>query len=308
MLFFNRDKTNRSAIKIQRAHRREFKPDFDWVAERLARKEKMLGKDLGYENCTKVLPHAIIFGVMKGGTEALATFMSIHPQIAMQLKLQTVMFFNYNYLKGVEWYRNQMPCSTEGQLVIEKSPQYFTSKFVPERVHEMNSSIQLIAILREPISRAISHFSHVQDVKPGLYVDSFEDTVTDALGRIDIEHETIFKSLYSVHLRRWSGYFKMNQIHIVDGDSFKLQQVEELNKIEDFLGIERFINHNHFSYNEEKGFYCLNFTGKPECMAKGKGRVHPKINPGFLEKLRQLFKPYNEELFSIIGKRFDWGY
>ena len=288
--------------------RKMFKPDFSWVKERLARKEKMLGKTLDYDNCTKVLPHAIIFGVMKGGTEALATFLSIHPDIAMQLKVQAVMFFNYNYMKGLDWYRNQMPCSSEGQVVMEKSPQYFTSKYVPERIHMMNSSIKLIAIVREPISRAISHFSHVQSVKPGLYPPTFEETILDPLGQIDRGHETITKSLYSIQLRRWLEYFKLEQIHIVDGDSFKLQQVEELHKIEDFLGVRNYISEDNFIYNASKGFYCLNTTGHKECMAKGKGRSHPVLDQVFLERLRQFFKPYNEDFFNIIGKRFDWGY
>ena len=290
-------------------NRRDFRPNFDWVEGRLRRKQKTLGRIFDHgDNCTKRLPHAIIFGVMKCGTEALSTFLSIHPDIAMQLKLQTVMYFNKNYMKGLDWYRNEMPCSSNGQITMEKSPQYFTSRFVPERIHEMNSSIKLIAIVREPISRAISHYSHVRNIKPGLYPLSFEQTIVDQLDHIDRSHETILKSLYSVHLRRWLEYFKIDQIHIVDGDNFKLHQTDELNKVEHFLGLRRYITPNHFVYNEEKGFYCLNVTGHADCMAKGKGRHHPEVSVTMIERLKQFFKPYNEDLFKIIGRRFDWGY
>lgn len=270
----------------------------------------MLGRKLAHGgNCTKVLPHALIIGVMKCGTEALSTFLALHPDIAMQMKLQTVLFFNTYYMRGLEWYRNQMACSSEGQITMEKSPQYFTSRFVPERIHNMNSSIKLVIIVREPIRRAISHYTHVVSIKPALYPHSFEQTITGPMGEIHRGHETIFKSMYSVQLKPWLEYFKMEQIHIVDGDNFKTNQLEELNKIEKFLGLRQYISQKFFTYNSEKGFYCLNIPGADRgCMASGKGRQHPDVSSSMIERLQLFFKPYNEEFFKIIGKRFDWGY
>ena len=306
----DKDQDENGAIAEPR--RRDFKPDFEWVSGRLARKEQMLGRKLSHEeNCTKSLPQALIVGVMKCGTEALSTFLAIHPDIAMQLKLQTVCFFNDHYMQGLDWYKDQMPCSSKGQITIEKSPQYFTSRFVPERIYEMNSSIKLIMIMREPIKRAISHYTHVLDIKPGLYPHSFEQTITGPLGNIDSSHETISRSLYSVQLKRWLEYFKIDQIHIVNADNFKVNQAEELNKIEKFLGLRHYITKDFFTYNEEKGFYCLspNATGSQMgCMASGKGRQHPEVSQDMMERLQKYFKPFNEELFRIIGERFDWGY
>ena len=282
----------------------------NWVLERLARKENMLGKKLDHgENCTKVLPQALIVGVMKCGTEALSTFLAIQPHIAMQMKLHTVLFFNKYYTRGYEWYRNQMACSSEEQITIEKSPQYFAARYVPERIHAMNSSIKLIMIVREPIKRAISHYTHVTNIKPDRYPDSFEKTIIGRFGDIDSEHETILRSLYFLQLKRWLEYFKMEQIHIVNGDNFKVNPAEELNKIEEFLGLRQYITEDFFTYNSDKGFFCLNVSGGAKgCMAPGKGRQHPQISPDLIDKLKQFFKPYNEEFFSIIGQSFDWGY
>ena len=282
----------------------------NWMAGRLTRKEKMLGKKLDHGiNCTKVLPQALMVGVMKCGTEALSTFLAIHPEVAMQMKLHTVLFFNKNYAKGYDWYKNKMACSSEGQITIEKSPQYFAARYVPERIHAMNSSVKLIIIVREPIKRAISHYTHVVDIKPGRYPDSFEETIMNPLGKIDQEHEAIFMSLYSIQMKRWLEYFKMDQIHIVNGDNFKVNPTEELNKLEDFLGLRHYITQDFFTYNLEKGFFCLNISGGAKgCMALGKGRQHPEIDPDVIEQLKQFFKPHNEEFFDIIGQTFDWGY
>ena len=61
---------------------------------RLHRKERFLDRKLkDEENCFRSLPHGIIFGVMKCGTETLSTFLSIHPNVSMQFKVRAVMFF-----------------------------------------------------------------------------------------------------------------------------------------------------------------------------------------------------------------------
>ena len=278
------------------------------VSLRLERKQRMLGMTLPHdgENCTKVLPQALIIGVMKCGTETLATFLAMHPDIAMQMKVQAVQFFNLNYRKGYEWYRNQMPCSTKAQITIEKSPQYVTAPYGPKRIKKMDNNMKLILSVREPIKRAISHYDQGKLVS-GRFSNTFEDTVINTTGGIDGNHEVLQRSLYSVQLKRWLDYFKLEQIHIVDAENFKINPAEELNKVENFLGIRQYFTQKSFTFNEDRGFFCLNLpNGNEACMAKGKGRKHQEVSPGMIERLKQFYKPYNEEFFDIVGRRFDW--
>ena len=282
--------------------------DAETASGRLAFKQRMLGMSLPHdgENCTKVLPQALIIGVMKCGTETLATFLAVHPDIAMQMKVQAVEFFNLNYRKGYEWYRNQMPCSTEGQITIEKSPQYLTAPYGPKRIKKMDNNIKLILSVREPIKRAISHYDQGRLIS-GRFSDTFEDTVINTAGGIDGNHEVLQRSLYSVQLKRWLDYFKLEQIHIVDAENFKINPAEELNKVEDFLGIRQYFTQKSFTFSEERGFFCLNLpNGDEACMAKGKGRTHQEVSPAMIERLKEFYKPYNEEFFDIVGRRFNW--
>ena len=277
---------------------------------RLARKEKMLGMKFDHgDNCTKVLPQALIIGVMKCGTETITTFLAIHPDIAMQLKVEAVQFFDNKHGKGLDWYRNQMPCSSEGQITVEKSPQYIASPYAPKRIQKMDKGIKLILSIREPVKRAVSHYEHVANWSPEKIPDTFEKTAINSLGGINGGHETLQRSLYSFHLKRWLNYFNLDQIHFVDGDNFKFHPAEELNKIEKFLGIRQYFTEDSFTYNQDKGFFCLNLPGGGEgCMYKGKGREHRQVSPDVIDKLKEFYKPYNEEFFRIIGRRFDWGY
>lgn len=100
------------------------------------------------------LPKAIIIGVRKGGTRALLEMLNLHPAVVKAS--QEIHFFDNdeNYAKGIEWYRKKMPFSYPQQITIEKSPAYFITEEVPERIYKMNSSIKLLIIVREPTTRA----------------------------------------------------------------------------------------------------------------------------------------------------------
>ncbi|EDX07730.1 GD11407 [Drosophila simulans] len=111
-----------------------------------------------FPKTSRRLPQALIIGVRKCGTRALLEMLYLHPRI--QKAGGEVHFFDRdeNYLKGLEWYRKKMPHSFRGQITIEKSPSYFVSPEVLERVRAMNVSIKLLLIVREPVTRAISDY------------------------------------------------------------------------------------------------------------------------------------------------------
>ena len=106
----------------------------------------------------KRLPQGIIIGQQKAGTKALLVFLMIHPDIVTPSS--EVHFFDNkrSYARGLEYYRQQMPMSEPHQITIEKTPRYFRAPYVPERIRQMNESIKLLLIVREPVSRMISEY------------------------------------------------------------------------------------------------------------------------------------------------------
>ncbi|EDW61475.2 uncharacterized protein Dvir_GJ20291 [Drosophila virilis] len=115
-----------------------------------------------FPKTSRRLPQALIIGVRKCGTRALLEMLYLHPRI--QKAGGEVHFFDRdeNYLRGLDWYRKKMPHSFRGQITIEKSPSYFVSPEVPERVRAMNASIKLLLIVREPVTRAISDYTQLR--------------------------------------------------------------------------------------------------------------------------------------------------
>lgn len=49
-----------------------------------------------------------------------------------------------------------MPETNITEITVEKTPAYFVSKTAPGRIRSLNSTIKLIIVVRNPITRAIS--------------------------------------------------------------------------------------------------------------------------------------------------------
>ena len=92
-------------------------------------------------SCKRRLSNTIIIGVWKCGTHALLTFLSKHPQIVRNTDIYEYNFFKSHYANGLEWYRDRLPCSLPGQIVIDNSAPYFTSAEAPRRIFDFNPTI-----------------------------------------------------------------------------------------------------------------------------------------------------------------------
>ena len=77
-------------------------------------------------------------------------------------------------------------------------------------------------------------------------------------------------------------------------------------QVEDFLGLEHQITRDRFTLNRTRGFFCFRSADTEHCLAEGKGRPHPDIDPYTLKKLIEFFTPFNEKLFDRVGRRIHW--
>ncbi|EAA11474.4 AGAP006169-PA [Anopheles gambiae str. PEST] len=246
----------------------------------------------------------LIIGVRKCGTRALLEMLYLHPRI--QKAAGEVHFFDRdeNYLRGLEWYRKKMPHSFRGQITIEKSPSYFVTPEVPERVRAMNASIKLLLIVREPVTRAISDYTQLRMY--GAVDRSFEELALLPNGTVNEAYRPLAISQYHVHVHRWLEVFPREQLLVVNGDQLIDDPVSQLRRIEDFLGIEPRIGSNNFYFNETKGFYCLRNETGDKCLRETKGRKHPRVDPVVISKLRKFFVEHNQKFYELVGEDLGW--
>ncbi|XP_053326734.1 heparan sulfate glucosamine 3-O-sulfotransferase 4-like [Spea bombifrons] len=255
----------------------------------------------------KKLPQAIIIGVKKGGTRALLEALRAHPDVrAVGVEPH---FFDRNYEKGLEWYRDLMPRTVEGQITMEKTPSYFVTNEAPRRIHSMAKDTKLIVVVRNPVTRAISDYTQTLSKKPEIPTFEVLAFKNRTLGLIDASWSALRIGIYALHLESWMQYFPLSQILFVSGERLISNPAEELAKVQEFLGLRRIITDKYFYFNKTKGFPCLKKpedTGAPRCLGKSKGRTHPKIDPDVIHRLKKFYKPFNAMFYQMTGEDFQW--
>ena len=254
--------------------------------------------------------HAIIIGVNRCGTGALLAYLNFYPDVVVADR--DINYFSLNYDEGREWYRNQMPVSTRGQLTMEKTAMYYRMAEVPERIHALNASIKFILIVREPVNRSVSDWCQAcsKDHRTDADVCRMYETsgVFTSKGDINQHSRFIICSSYAHFIENWTRLFPLGtQLHLVDGDKLVSDPVPELNNIETFLGLRHYITKKNVVFNKERGFYCMvSSEGKTSCTNKDKGRKHPSVDPKIVSKLKKYFKPLNQRFYRVVGHDFGW--
>ena len=262
-----------------------------------------------YPNSIHVLPDFIIFAEGRCGTTSLYEGIVEHPNVHRALQKETY-FFDAEFQRGVGWYKHHFPfvwkkyLSTKIQgkkfLTGEATPRYCGHPYAHERVYELIPKIKLIALLRNPIDKALSSY-HLQ-VANGREKLSFEDGLKEEESRIGGEMEKMEKdeNYYSTNffrysyltrgtyvngLKKWLNTFPRDQFFFQDSESFFKNPSIALNQIYEFLNLPKFQAKQYPHYNSRK---------------------YPSMKPETRKLLIEYFKPYNEKLYKLIGKSFDW--
>lgn len=269
--------------------------------------EQNRSKNSHNSDFTRHLPDIIIIGVRKGGTRALLEMLSLHDSIAAAQS--EVHFFDSDahYQRGLEWYTSQMPLARPHQLMVEKTPAYFTSVDAPDRIFHMNPSIRLLLIVRDPVDRVLSDYTQVFHNQ--LQKHKIPQPIEDLLlrdGELNLGYKAVNRSVYHPHMQRWLRVFPRDSFHIVDGDALIRDPLPEMKKVERFLRLEPQITEDNFYFNRTKGFYCLKEQGHERCLHESKGRTHPNVVPEILQKLCKYFQEPNRKFFELVGRTFDW--
>jgi len=250
------------------------------------------------------LPDFIILGAQKSGTTSLIRYLGQHPRITTSYKKE-VHYFDRHFRRGVNWYRSNFPpirFRTPKLLVGETSPYYLFHPHVPRRIHELLPDAKLIVSLRDPTSRAISHFHHEtsggrEPLPLGEVLDA-ESGRIEADGQALLENEFLVcdeyrrhsykaRGLYLEQLERYWKIFDRSQMHIIDANRFFREPERVLSELSDFLGVD-------------PGYRIANLA--PQNVGAGS----PSVDPAVVRDLDEYFRPHNEALFRALDREFEW--
>lgn len=244
-----------------------------------------------------MLPDFIIIGAMKSGTTSLYYYLKAHPQIGMSAIKETDFFIDErNYSKGLEWYKSQF--TGDYKIYGEASPNYTKAHYfkgVPKRMYEIVPNTKLIYIVRDPVERIISHYTH--NCGAGRESENMSNTFQN---RERLDHY-LNSSKYFWQIKHYLNYYSREQILIIPSDKLRKQRESTLEDVFRFLGVDSIL---------ETDLYKKEFGTTDRRTSKGRtGRLifdnafvkflKRGIPPNFKRKLKQLLLPSLEKPTEI---------
>jgi len=245
------------------------------------------------------LPDFLILGAQKAGTTALYAYLRWHPEITGP-SFKEVSFFDRHYVRGERWYRAHLPARRSGTIVGEASPSYLFHPLAPQRVAQLLPHARLIALLRNPVDRAFSHYQH--EVALGREPLTFEEAIDREDERMqgEVEHMLrdpeyfseawwnytyLARGQYAAQLERWFQAFPRERLLVLLTDELADDPAGTHRRVLEFLGVEP----------QELSSYPRIFERKYEQMAS-ETRA----------RLERSFEEPNDRLASLLNRQLPW--
>src|SRR5437588_6703195 len=263
-------------------------------------------------NPLRLMPDFIIIGAMRGGTTSLYSYLTEHPNIGPAY-MKEVHFFDVYFSKGLHWYRAQFPSSVQKYyaervqkqcfITGEASPYYLFHPHAPKRIAKILPQVKLIVLLRNPVSRAYSHYYH--EVAGGHEKLSFEEAIECEQERIGKEAEELARNeryvsykhrhysylargIYVDQLKVWMDLFPKEQFLILKSEDFFADPATGLQQVLEFVNVPGMGIQKHKQVYEQ-----LNTT-KPPAMAAATRK-----------RLVKYFEPHNARLYEYLGVAYN---
>ena len=110
------------------------------------------------------LPDFLIIGAMKCGTSTLQAQLAAHPEIFMTTPKEPNFFSDDAvFAQGLDWYGALFDTAPPGAIKGEASTHYTKLPTYPDCLDRLSATLsapKLIYLIRDPIARAVSHYSH----------------------------------------------------------------------------------------------------------------------------------------------------
>jgi hypothetical protein len=184
------------------------------------------------------LPTFLIIGAAKSGTTSLALYLEAHPEVYVASRKE-VRFFDRHWAEGVPWYEEHFRAAGDARVVGEGSPSYFHDPQVPARVAETLPDVRLVALLRDPVARALSayHFA----VGLGREQRDLQTALEDELAGRDsgsFVPRYLETGRYAEHLERWHRLVPPERLHVELFEELRDSPGPVFSRICAFLGVD----------------------------------------------------------------------
>ncbi len=200
------------------------------------------------------LPDFLVIGGQRCGTTSLYHYLAAHPQVRIATGKE-LQYFTLHHGRGSRWYRAHFPSTAPGERTFEASPYYLFHPSVPERVAATLPAGRFIALLRDPVQRAYSHYLHSRSY--GAEPLAFADALAAESQRLEValrrgpdhraahaalrNHSYLARGRYAEQLERWFAYVPREQIFVVRSEDLYADPARVYADLLRFLDLDPFI-------------------------------------------------------------------
>ena len=259
------------------------------------------------------LPDFLVIGTKRGGTTSLWNYLIRHPLVPRLFpawNTKTSHYFEENFHRGERWYRSHFPTRRRRDAlerryggpsrVGEAAPLYMFHPLAPARVAELVPGVRLIALLRDPVERAYSHWKERRT--EGREPLGFAEALAAEPARTAGERERLirdpgyFSEAYDWHsyrargryleqLEPWLERFDRRQLLIVASESLYREPAATYARVLEFLGLPRYDPGRYEVYNDRRS---------------------APMDPAVRAELTEYYHPHNVALARRLNMGFDW--
>jgi hypothetical protein len=275
-----------------------------------ARDARMFVRRLGPGR--RVLPDFLVIGAQKSGTSSLFRYLDQHPQVRGSVPKEVHYFSGGftpapdTYARGEGWYRAHFPKKAamwQGVRAFEATPLYLLHPLAAGRIHALMPAVKLVAVLRNPTDRALSHYFHNvrnndlrafrEELGPAEAMAAEEERLAPILAAGDYRNELYRVATYKARgryleqLRRYTDLFPRENLLVLRAEDLFADPVGQMGLLADFLGIDGTL-------------------GRVDFKPMNVGRNREAIADGTREMLDAYFAPHNRALSEAFGRDFGW--
>ncbi|MEQ8717509.1 MAG: sulfotransferase domain-containing protein [Acidimicrobiales bacterium] len=204
-----------------------------------------------------VLPSFLVLGAMKAGTSALFHYLKSHPGVVAPRVKELNYFGAPHRYESFGDYRREFPHRLYMQWprrrISGEATPFFSHPLGPARVRAALPDVPMVVLLREPVSRAHSHFHHARrhGHEP---LETFAEAVAAEPGRLAAVMEQVragddtvqprwakwaylHKGMYADHLEAWFAHFPRDQILVLRSEDLRDHPAETFATVLEHLGL-----------------------------------------------------------------------
>lgn len=257
-----------------------------------------------------VAPNFIVIGAARCATTSLHKYLQSHSGVFLSEPKEINYFSKERFKsKGLQWYLSHFK-NAKTKAIGEASTSYTSAPNVldaPRHIKdELGSDIKFIYIVRDPIERLLSHYTHY--VLRGQPIEPLEQIVREK------KHSIVHQGRYAYQLSLFLEHFDKKNFKVITVDELKRHPQPTMQGICEFLGVsterefESGVHNNNTDFKDMTAFgkwligkyqYYFEHFPPPSTLTRaldkvarigGKPFVKPSLSASQLDELRAFYQ------------------